>query len=207
MKKISLGGVGGCELALAIRMFDQHSFPYDWLITSQSFILQSFNDFSKFFEFNEEYVYDQSKLLEKNKKAIMLHDFNDFSLQKDNVMEKYLRRFDRLNSALTDANDASILFIRINDNLEEILSPPLYYDHIFNREEEDLEIWNEFMKNISKKYKKTCTLLFISSHHQHNKSHSNNNQTLDHVIVRYTTHHKIPEKLYEIIANVERDLV
>ena len=72
----------------------------------------------------------------------MLHDFSDFPLHKDIVIAKYLRRFERLNSALTDETESSILFVRVHDNLEETLSPQYYYDDIFVREEEDLDLWN-----------------------------------------------------------------
>ena len=42
MKIISLGGVGGCDLAQSLRDLNQPTYPYDWLITSQSFIIKSF---------------------------------------------------------------------------------------------------------------------------------------------------------------------
>jgi hypothetical protein len=204
MTKISLGGVGGCDLAEAIRMFDQPSFPYDWLITSPSFILQSFNTFHHFFEFNDEYVYNQTLLLEKNKKAIMLHDFSNFPLEKNNVLSKYQRRFDRLNRVLTNVTESPpILFVRINDNLKEGLNPPQYYDAIFEREEEDIGVWNDFIRVISEKYNKTCKLLFISSDIHH--SHIMDN-TWEHVVVRYTPHHKNATSLHQIIAQVEKDL-
>ena len=82
MKLISLGGIGGCDLAEALRKLNQPTYPYDWLITTQSFIIDSFNDFNSFFAFDAKYVYDTEKLLVYNKKAIMLHDFNNFALQK-----------------------------------------------------------------------------------------------------------------------------
>jgi hypothetical protein len=37
MKIISLGGIGGCDLAEALRKLNQPTYPYDWLITTQSF--------------------------------------------------------------------------------------------------------------------------------------------------------------------------
>ena len=79
MKIISLGGIGGCELATALRNLNQPTYPYDWLITTQTFIINSFNDINNFFVFDEKYVYNE-KLLVYDKKAIMLHDFNNFLL-------------------------------------------------------------------------------------------------------------------------------
>ena len=77
MKIISLGGIGGCDLAQALRKLNQPAYPYDWLITTQSFIIKSFNDFNNFFVFHRYYVYNNNNLLVYNKKAIMLHDFNN----------------------------------------------------------------------------------------------------------------------------------
>jgi hypothetical protein len=34
MKIISLGGIGGCELAKALRNLNQPAYPYDWMITT-----------------------------------------------------------------------------------------------------------------------------------------------------------------------------
>ena len=41
MKIISLGGIGGCDLATALRKLNQQTYPYNWLITTQSFIIKS----------------------------------------------------------------------------------------------------------------------------------------------------------------------
>jgi hypothetical protein len=114
MKIISLGGVGGCDLAQALRDLKQPAYPYDWLITTQSFIIDSFNDFNNFLNFDNNYIHDTTKLLVHDKKAIMLHDFYDFDLQKEEVIAKYKRRFDRLNNCLQSEED--ILFVRICNN-------------------------------------------------------------------------------------------
>ncbi len=113
MKIISLGCVGGCDLAGSLRKLNQMTYPYDWLITTQSFIINSFDNINinNFFKFDNKYVYDRQLLLEENKKAIMLHDFNNFELEKENVMIKYTRRFERLNMDLNNGED--ILFVRM----------------------------------------------------------------------------------------------
>ena len=88
----------------------------------------------------------------RSKTAIMLHDFYNFILDKNEVINKYKRRFDRLNDNL-NSND-NILFVRIYDNLKEKLVPNTYYDNILIREEEDIQKWEEFIFNIQNKYNK-----------------------------------------------------
>ena len=70
MKLISLGGIGGCDLAESLRSLHQEAYPYDWLITTQTFIINSFNDFNKFFVFDTSYIYNETNLLTVDKKAI-----------------------------------------------------------------------------------------------------------------------------------------
>ena len=161
MKIISLGGVGGCELAKALRQLNQAAYPYDWLITTQHFILNSFNHFNHFIAFDEAYVYDNTKLITYDKSAIMLHDFNNFVCEKEKVIMKYKKRFDRLNESLTSNED--ILFVRIYDNLKNQLIPTNYYNNILTREEEDLQKWELFINYIQCKYTKKIKLLIITN--------------------------------------------
>ncbi len=193
MKIISLGGIGGCDLAEALRKLNQPTYPYDWLITTQSFILDSFNDFNKYFVFDEKYVYDTEKLLVHNKKAIMLHDFNNFTLQKNEVIQKYKRRFTRLNEALT--SDDEILFVRIYDNLDEKLVPLDYYNNILSRDEEDIQKWEEFITCIQNKYNKKSKLLVITSREDICS------KTYNNVITHFTKHHKSRDNIYKIIRD------
>lgn len=159
MKIISLGGVGGCPLKDVLKKLNYPTYPYDWLFTTQSYIINNFNNFDKFFCFDTKYVYDNNKLLNENKTAIMLHDFTNFDLEKMMLLQKYKRRFERLNDALLC--DEDILFIRLYDNLEVDLVPLHYYDNIFVREKEDIEKWNDFIKNLIIIYKKNIKLLLI----------------------------------------------
>jgi hypothetical protein len=171
--KISLGGVGGCALAEALRGADQPSYPYDWLITAQSFIEESFNDMGGFFEFAEELVHDATKLLTRRRNAIMLHDFADFRAQRADVIAKYARRFARLDAALRGPRP--ILFVRGADDLGAPLSPRKYYDQIFTREAEDVGRWSALMAAVSARYNKRCELLFVCADagdpHPHSHSH------------------------------------
>ena len=171
--KISLGGVGGCALAEALRGADQPSYPYDWLITAQSFIEESFNDMNGFFDFAEELVHDTTKLLTRRRNAIMLHDFADFRAQRAGVVAKYARRFARLDAALRGPRP--ILFVRGADDLGVPLSPRNYYDQIFVREAEDVSRWSALMAATSARYNKRCELLYVCADagflHSHSHSH------------------------------------
>jgi hypothetical protein len=142
MEIISLGGVGGCQLANALRLRNYKAYPYDWLVTSQSFILNSFDNIDNFFTFDESYVYQNVNLLCENQNAVMLHDFTHFESQKTDVIERYKRRFNRLNQTLKDVN--RILFVRVMDNLQENMSPLNFYDEIYIRENENPQLWEEF---------------------------------------------------------------
>ena len=193
MKIISLGGIGGCELATALRNLNQPTYPYDWLITTQTFIINSFNDINNFFVFDEKYVYNDEKLLVYDKKAIMLHDFNNFLLQKEGVITKYKRRFERLNESLNSNED--ILFVRIYDNLEEELIPIDYYNNILIRDEEDIEKWEIFINYIQSKYNKKIKLLIITS------KENICSKTYNNIIVRFTKKHKNNEIIYNIVQD------
>ena len=194
MKIISLGGIGGCDLAQALRNLNQTAHPYDWLITTQTFILQTFNNFDSFFIFDNAYihVYNETFLLEKEKKAIMLHDFKNFNLEKTQVIEKYKRRFARLNDDLNSSED--ILFVRIYDNLLERLLPHNWYEDILNRDYEDIAKWEEFINVLKKKYKKNIKLLIITSREEIcNTQYSN-------IILHFTKEHKNINAISNIIT-------
>jgi len=194
MKIISLGGIGGCELAHALRKLDQPTYPYDWLITTQSFILDSFNDFNRFFTFDTEYVHDSTLLIMHNKKGIMLHDFDNFNLQKEEVIAKYKRRFERLDNALHEKED--ILFVRIYDNLQEKLIPTDYYNDILIRDKEDIPKWNHFIEDIQMKYNKKTKLLIITDQEDIVSNNDSN------IIVHFTKEHKEYNNIYNIIQEI-----
>jgi hypothetical protein len=196
IKIISLGGVGGCDLATALRNMNQLTHPYDWLVTTQSFVLRSFNNFENFFTFDEKYSYhNDTYFIDKDKKAVMPHDFTgNFNLEKDKVISKYKRRFERLNENLN--SDEDILFVRIYDNLEEHLIPNNFYDNIFDRDEEDIEKWDEFISHTQKKYNKKIKLLIISSKENIVKKQYSN------VIVYFTKQHKYNNIIHQIIEHV-----
>ena len=145
MEIISLGGVGGCILAESLRDMNMVTYPFDWLITTQSFVIDSIENSDNFFIFEKEYVYNESYLLAEKKNAIMLHDFNDFVSEKENVIAKYDRRMNRLKEVFRSKKD--VLFVRLMDNLSVPLSPLNFYDDVFVRETESISKWKEFMKS------------------------------------------------------------
>jgi hypothetical protein len=123
----------------------------------------------------------------------MLHDFNNFALQKNEVMKKYERRFARLNEALM--SDDEILFVRIYDNLDEKLVPLEYYNNILSRDEEDIQKWEDFITCIQNKYNKNAKLLVITSRQDICS------KTYNNVITYFTKHHKNCDNIYKIIRD------
>lgn len=197
MEFISLGGVGGCELAHACRKLNCPAYPYDWIISSQSFVLQSFLNISDFFNFDLAYVYQNTYLLTKNLSAIILHDFTNFNLEKDIVITKYKRRFNRLQQLME--NEKPILFIRVMDNLKNDLNPLHFYDNIYSRESESIELWQTFIDTLISKFNKKLYLLLITDNKDeiHNKFITKNN-----LFVKYTE----KKQLEDIIILVQKTI-
>lgn len=191
MEIISLGGIGGCELANALRLHNYPAYPYDWLITSQSFVIDSFDNIDKFFIFDDAYVYQQNYLLDKDKRAIMLHDFTNFENQKIDTIEKYKRRFHRLHEALTSGK--KIVFVRVLENMTENLYPLEFYDAIYAREEENIELWDQFIQRVIDTYQCSCHLLLISNEIKYNTPTAYKNVTISY------TDSKLSSDIYRII--------
>lgn len=198
MKIISLGGIGGCDLAKALRDLNQPAYPYDWLAATQTFVIDSFNDINNFFIFKENYVYENDKLLVYNKKALMLHDFKNFSLQKEEIISKYKRRFERLNETLNA--DEDILFVRIYDNLQEELYP-ITYNNVLIRDEESIKEWEKFINIIKNKYNKKVKLLIITSKEDIYKG------DYDNIIIQFTKEHKNSKAIYNIIKDLQDKII
>jgi hypothetical protein len=192
MEIISLGGVGGCQLATTLRMHNYPAYPYDWLITSQSFIIDSFDNIDNFFIFDNAYVYDNNYLLDKYKRAIMLHDFTDFQRQKVSTIEKYMRRFHRLHDVLISGK--KILFVRVLENMNEPLQPLEFYNSIYMREEEDISLWETFIQKIIDTYHCSCHLLLISNEHKYNNRYNN-------ITISYTNN-KIANNISRMITEL-----
>ena len=202
MEIISLGGMGGCDLAVSLRYLHYAAHPYDWLITTQSFIMDTFFEFNRFFEFEECYIFtgddehnvnladpnDPTKtavLYDPTKTAVMLHDFKYLTLEKEMVIQKYKRRFARLHSALE--NNSNVLFVRLVPNPAH--PSQSYLDAIFIREEDNFDKWNGFMKYLSEKFNKHIYMLLITDCPEHNL-----NPYHKHLILK-----KVPDQTQETI--------
>jgi hypothetical protein len=149
---ISLGGVGGCDITYALKELNCLTYPFSWIVSSQSFVIKSFNSFENFYDFDPVNVHSYHKRMIHNgdKTSVMLHDFNNFDIERDNVIAKYKRRFERFNETLN--NKKKLLFVRLLDNLSEPMLPPGLYDNFYKREEEDIGKWNIFFKNVCSQY-------------------------------------------------------
>ena len=167
------------------------------MITIQSFVLNSFNNFENFFTFDEKYLYDNTNLVDKDNKAVMIHDLKaqNFILEKDKVIEKYKRRFNRLNDDLNRNNN--ILFVRVCDNLNERLLPLNTYETFLVREEEDIQKWEKFIFDINIKYnndnKKKIKLLIITNIEDICKKSYNN------IIMYFNKEYQNSDIIYDII--------
>jgi len=159
MEVISLGGVGGSELSKILRTLNYPAYPYDWLVCNQSFVINSFCDITKFFNLEDNsYIYQTNKFLHPTLGAVMLHGCNNYILEKQDIINKYNRRFQRLYSKLE--NTESILFVRLMDNININING---YEDIYIREEESINKWNLFLNMLINKYNKKLYLLLITS--------------------------------------------
>lgn len=158
---INLGGVGGCVITDAINSLipgqeGQARYPYDWLVSNQTFVIESFLNIDKFFDFNDETQLRDHHFLIKSKNAFSAHDFKDYNKDKEIIKAKYERRFARLQDAM-DSKEP-ILFIRILDH-----EPPHPEWHdIFITESESIPRWIEFVNNLASKFNKNIFLLILS---------------------------------------------
>ena len=177
MKLISLGGVGGCNLAFALRKLNQPTYPYNWLITTQSFVIDSFLKFENFFQIDKEYLHGKRTLLNKNKTAIMLHDFKKFD--KNEVTDKFKRRYSRLKDAMQASED--VLFIRAMEDMEAPMIPKGKYDDIFKREEDEIQLWSGFLNQQQNKFNKEIKMLLLAHNEKLVKPTNNPNLFIEYV--------------------------
>ena len=163
MNFISLGGVGGCTLAFGLRNFNQPSYPYDWLVTSQSFIINTFLKMENFFEFDEKYVYDETFLFDKSRKGVILHDFKKWDKKtSEKLYIKYKRRFDRLEEIMM--SDEDIVLVRSMEDMEDNTGQRRYLN-VYDREPDDIDKWVDFLRKQNEKFSKNIKLLLLA----HNK--------------------------------------
>lgn len=155
MKMINLGGYGGCSLTQVLRKFpfNTEAFPFDWNITTQNFVMECIKSKGEyFFDFNDDsLLFETNILMSPNRDAFCIHDFTNWSLQKQTVISKYTRRIKRLIDAIDSEDD--ILFCR------HILDVNPYNDYDksswkrfpFKIEYDDLNTWIRFIENLNRK--------------------------------------------------------
>lgn len=202
MKLISLGGVGGCNLAFALRKLNQPTYPYNWLISTQSFVIDSFLKFDNFFEIDERYLHTNTTLLNKNKTAIMLHDFKKFD--KIVVTDKFQRRYNRLKDVMQSSED--VLFIRAMDDLDVPMIPRGTYDEIFKREEDNIQLWSEFLNQQQNKFDKEIKMLLLAHNEKLVKPTNNPNLFVEYVEKTYGNRRQERPNVGRIVKKIKEYL-
>ena len=202
MKLISLGGVGGCNLAFALRKLNQPTYPYNWLISTQSFVIDSFLKFENFFEIDEKYLHGKQTLLNKNKTAIMLHDFKKFD--KNEVTDKFKRRYSRLKDAMQASE--GVLFIRAMEDLEVPMIPEGKYDDIFKREEDQIQLWSEFLNQQQNKFNKEIKMLLLAHNEKLVKTTNNPNLFVKYVEKTYGNRRQERPNVGRIVKTIKEYL-
>jgi len=193
LKLISLGGCGGCGIRMEIeKIKNQPSYPYDWIICSQNFVMNSFFDYTKFINFvknnfniSHPYHYNENTNVVD---GIAIHDKYGYI-----TYEKYKKRFERLHETISNKSN-KIVFIRLltdSDNIAHVIYSKInksmqgyYYDdysyqlipnqHIiqtlevidsFKDQSCQINKWIDFMTNITTHFdNKNCTLILISNY-------------------------------------------
>ena len=155
---ISLGGAGGCGIALYLRKLEQPAYPFDWLYCTQSFIINSFFDKSKFIDWNKRDSNNYGVYFNNTIEAAAIHD-NLSNI--DNIIIKYNRRFARLYLKLEDKKE-SLVFIRLMINTNNIAYTK-YNDQIYEYKNnvDSLDDWIEFIRNLNHKYNRNNIYLIL----------------------------------------------
>jgi hypothetical protein len=179
MKVISLGGVGGCTITQSIQLLvqDQERYPYDWMLTNQSFVIETILDNNNFINFDDETEFNNNEISVKTRDCLSVHDFSSYENYvntRDNVKEKYNRRFHRLNQALS--SNEPILFIRISNNTPTAES----WIGRFESKPDDIQKWIDFIQYLEKYFTKPIFLLIITmvqtEYNEHKEKFSNEKQ-------------------------------
>ena len=157
---INLGGLGGCAIseALSLLNLDKGRSPFDWIHSTQDFVMSVFNDKNNYFIFEEKYVEGQY-LINNKLNGLILHDFynlEDFKLKKPNLIEKYNRRLERLLN-----NNDNCIFIRymIVNNEEKYNVFNQTKSIIFKAQKDSMEEWINFIKL----YKNSSIILIMNN--------------------------------------------
>lgn len=178
---ISLGGAGGCGIAQDLKKINtQATYPFDWTLCKQSFVLNCFTNIligsnpitttvlrEHFIDFGkEEYYYRTATNIyveNKNRNVISLHDFgNGFPYNSINILSMegtYIRRLNRLRNVL-ESTDPIVFIRRMNHSFigfgkkspEHGSEEPNFDDYM---------LWFEFREQISKQYNKEIYIVLL----------------------------------------------
>jgi hypothetical protein len=208
MKIINLGGVGGCDVTQAIQriLTDCPRYPYDWLLTNQSFIIRTLLNNKCFFDFEDRTKLHGKEIHVEEMDGMSVHDFPDsFDEKMYNTIvpimkEKYERRMNRLNDSLF--SEEPILFVRQANNTETSKD----WTNRFHCVRDDFIKWVEFIKYLNTYFKKPIYLLMITT----NETEYEENQTIEYdkvmvsffndKIVENTDHH------HYLLSNLINDI-
>lgn len=153
---VSLAGVGGCSVSKALRSLGQNALPFDWLIARQDFIISAIeSDGQAFFDFNNpDRLHGETIITMPDQSALSIHDFKkSWTLEKEDVQKKYKRRWTRLrdilNSRQQNQAPRKIIFVRSFLDMDEPIES--IYDGIFVRREENIQLWEDFIRRLQKK--------------------------------------------------------
>lgn len=198
MRFINIGGVGSCQVTEALKILNksQERYPYDWLICSQSFILDTFENIifkennnilnnirNHFFDFEDEKYIEGYNFFNKNKNAFSPHDihvnFPYNNINAKNILEKYHRRFLRLKEALENTSNEDILFIRRTENEPYHIE----WENLYKNESENFVLWQDFINKLNEKYKKNIKLLILTTNLE--EYNQNKQYETDKMIIKY----------------------
>jgi hypothetical protein len=185
MKIINLGGVGGCDITQAIQriLTVLPRYPYDWLLTNQSFIIRTLLDNKCFFNFEDKTKLHGKEVHVEEMDGMSVHDFPDSFDETEHkrlvpiIKEKYERRMERMNDALF--SEESILFVRLSNNTETSKD----WINRFHCIRDDYFKWAEFTKYLNTYFKKPIYLLIITTNEEEYRE--NRNTDYENVIVRF----------------------
>ena len=154
MKLVSIGGCGGCPIGEAIRYISKEpSLPYDWLLTTQSFVMRSFLSQDTFIDFSDtKNVRNGTTMITKERDVMSIHDFKNYYQERDTVISRYKRRFERLNTIMCSDNPILLIRRTINtslSNINEWREKDLLYV-----EKDNFKLWVEFRNKLCSKYNK-----------------------------------------------------
>ena len=173
-KVISLGGAGGCGIAMFLRTLNYKSYPYDWLYSTQSFIINSFFDKTLFIQRDKRDIDNHALFYDDKIVRVTASSIHDELHELDCIKSKYDRRFLRLYSDL-QSND-NIIFVRllVKNNIKHGITE--YNNIIYNYNEtfDIIDEWIDFINKIKLKYNKYNIKLILIDHDDKNEKINDN---------------------------------